>query len=238
MIKHHPSNELLQAFVSGELPASMSAAVAMHTQMCQCCQQAVNAQTDVNAHRLFEQDKATKQGAFESQGTFGTDIANSTSDMAADLDMMAMIDEITLSDDIAVDVQQAVKTIDLGGKTVELPRVLTNMPMGNATRLGKLTRARMDLEEGDIHASLLHIDAGGEVPEHTHKGYEVTLLLEGSFSDEMGSYEKGDFILLDAEHKHHPKTEDGCLCFTVANDALHFTQGLNKLLNPFASYLY
>ncbi|MFQ3312714.1 MAG: putative transcriptional regulator, partial [Colwellia sp.] len=31
---------------------------------------------------------------------------------------------------------------------------------------------------------------------------------------------------------------NGCLCFTVANDALHFTQGINKLLNPIGSFIY
>ena len=94
------------------------------------------------------------------------------------------------------------------------------------------------MDEGEIHTSLLQIQPGGMIPEHTHKGFEVTLLLDGEFSDDMGSYEAGDFIMLDGTHQHNPKTEDGCLCLTVVSDALHFTQGFGKLLNPFGSLLY
>ena len=76
------------------------------------------------------------------------------------------------------------------------------------------------------------------MPEHTHKGFELTLLLDGSFSDDKGEYVKGDFIMLDASIKHNPISQDGCLCYTVANDALHFTQGINKLLNPIGNFIY
>ena len=38
MIKHHPTFELIQAFVNGELPASLSAGIAMHAEMCPKCQ--------------------------------------------------------------------------------------------------------------------------------------------------------------------------------------------------------
>jgi putative transcriptional regulator len=76
------------------------------------------------------------------------------------------------------------------------------------------------------------------VPEHTHKGFELTLLLDGEFEDEMGKYVKGDFICLDSAHKHSPQTTQGCLCLTVVNDALQFTKGMSKLLNPFGNLIY
>jgi putative transcriptional regulator len=112
------------------------------------------------------------------------------------------------------------------------------MPLGKTANIGKLARARIQLNENEIHTSLLQIQPGGGVPEHTHKGFELTLLLEGSFHDEQGEYVKGDFIMLDASHQHHPISEEGCLCYTVANDALRFTQGINKLLNPIAAFIY
>ena len=33
MVKHHPTFELLQAYVAGDLPASLSAAIAIHADM-------------------------------------------------------------------------------------------------------------------------------------------------------------------------------------------------------------
>ena len=38
MIKHHPSNELLAKFSEGNLPATLSVAVAIHVEMCPVCQ--------------------------------------------------------------------------------------------------------------------------------------------------------------------------------------------------------
>ena len=110
--------------------------------------------------------------------------------------------------------------------------------MGKWTHLGKINRAPLILGEGEVHTHLLRIDPGGVVPEHTHKGFELTLLLEGEFEDELGTYVKGDFICLDSTHKHSPKTQKGCLCLTVVNDALHFTKGMSKLLNPIGSLIY
>ena len=63
-------------------------------------------------------------------------------------------------------------------------------------------------------------------------------MLAGTFADEQGEYVAGDFIMLDKRHQHQPATEHGCLCYTVANDALHFTQGINKLLNPIGAFIY
>ena len=38
MIKHHPTFELLRSFVDGDLPASLSAGIAIHADMCPKCQ--------------------------------------------------------------------------------------------------------------------------------------------------------------------------------------------------------
>lgn len=225
MIKHHPSQELLQAFVNGELPASLSAGVAIHADMCPACQASIANLTEQAAEKSFEQ-------AFLHQ--FVVD----ESDDISDIDFDRMFEEITQTDDLASVAPSQAKFVTLKGKEYKLPKQLQHMEFASPMNLGKLARSRINLGEGEIHSSLLHIDPGGSVPQHTHHGYELTLLLEGSFSDEMGDYHAGDFILLDQNHDHSPVSENGCLCFTVANDALHFTKGFNKLLNPFGSLIY
>ncbi|GHG03068.1 ChrR family anti-sigma-E factor [Thalassotalea marina] len=225
MIKHHPSQELLQAFVNGELPASLSAGVAIHADMCPACQANIANLTEQAAENSFEQ-------AFLHQ--FVVD----ESDDISDIDFDRMFEEITQTDDLASVTPSQAKFVTLKGKEYKLPKQLQHMEFASPMNLGKLARSRINLGEGEIHSSLLHIDPGGSVPQHTHHGYELTLLLEGSFSDDMGEYHVGDFILLDQNHDHSPVSENGCLCFTVANDALHFTKGFNKLLNPFGSLIY
>jgi len=228
MIKHHPKFELLQNFVNGDLPASLSAGIAIHADMCPQCQEKISQLTEQVAEVSFEQNFLHK---------FVVD----DEDMAeiAELDFDSIIDEITASDDIeSVKINNDEPSIEFKGSQYILPKAIRNIELGKTAQIGKLSRARLQLDEGEIHTSLLHIDPGGSVPEHTHNGFELTLLLAGSFTDEQGEYVAGDFIMLDKRHQHHPVSEHGCLCYTVANDSLHFTQGINKLLNPIGSFIY
>jgi putative transcriptional regulator len=221
MINHHPNSEILNAFVIGDLPASLAAAVAMHNDMCSTCKYEVRAMTELQVENDFESNQAAKQLL--------------TID---DIDIEQMISDITAVDTVEPEYENVAVTMNVKGQSYKLPRAIQHMPIGRWNSMGKLTRARMDLDEGEVHTSLLQIEAGGSVPQHTHKGFELTLLLEGTFKDEMGEYVAGDFIMLDGTHEHQPTTEQGCLCYTVADAAQHFTQGINKLLNPIGSLIY
>lgn len=232
MIKHHPTTDLLTSFVSGELTASLSAAIAMHNELCPTCQQKVLLMTEEIADSVFDtpsKDLSANEDVL---------VSDSENTNFTDMNFSDMINSITSSDECALVVEDVPVTINVKGLSYELPRAIRHMNMGKWNSLGKLSRSRIQLDEGEVHTSLLKIDAGGNVPEHTHKGYELTLLLSGEFSDEKGRYVPGDFIMLDASHTHTPITETGCLCFTVANAPQHFTQGFNKLLNPIGSLVY
>lgn len=221
MIKHHPSDELLNVFVNGDLPASLSAAIAIHNDMCPCCQEKIALITHAKASIVFHEEGKIND--------------NSEGEL---VDIDQMIASIVSDDRIAIPTLATNKEITMGDVTYTLPKAIENIDLGSSMQLGKLTRSRLELDEGAIHSSLLHIQAGGSVPVHTHKGYELTLLLSGEFSDEAGHYIPGDFIMLDASHTHEPVSENGCLCFTVANGSLHFTQGINRLLNPIGQFIY
>ena len=56
MIKHHPNLKLLQSFSAGELPASLSAAISIHVDMCPVCQEKVTELTEQFAENCFDQD--------------------------------------------------------------------------------------------------------------------------------------------------------------------------------------
>ncbi|UUO23342.1 transcriptional regulator [Colwellia sp. M166] len=227
MIKHHPKFSLLQSFVDGDLPASLAAGIAIHAEMCPLCQQKVTQLTEQVAEASFEE-------SFDAE--FIVDDADTK---AAELDFDDIIGQITASDDVEpMKAASVERSVSFKGTQYVLPNALRNMSLGKTAQIGKLSRARILLDEGGIHTNLLHIGAGGSIPEHTHKGFELTLLLAGTFADEQGEYVQGDFIMLDKRHQHQPATEQGCLCYTVANDALHFTQGINKLLNPIGSFIY
>lgn len=216
MIKHHPTQALLKTYVNGELPASLSVAIAAHIELCPCCAEKVELLTEQSAHNAFSCDQYYDES----------------------MEFTDLIDLITDDDSTDFDTPIEAVNVTANNQTYNVPQVLRNLEHGKWLNLGKVSRARLDIEDGDLHSNLLHISPKGAVPTHTHKGFELTLILDGSFHDEMGHYVKGDFIWLNEEHTHNPMTEEGCLCLTVADSGLKFTQGLSKLFNPIADKMY
>ncbi|CAH9065268.1 Anti-sigma-E factor ChrR [Pseudoalteromonas holothuriae] len=216
MIKHHPSEQLLSQYSKGELPATLCMAVSAHLDFCSCCK-----------------DKVAALELNQASSAFGEN--EGTSDLDDFSDMFA---QITQNEDIYQAKPFHNEPLSYQNKRVVLPRAIASSSRSKFVQLGKLARARLNIDDGELRASLLQIDASGEIPHHTHTGFELTLLLDGEFSDENGSYVPGDFIWLDGKHHHQPVTMEGCLCFTVVNSALHFNKGLSKLLNPIGNLIY
>ncbi|UQV24216.1 ChrR family anti-sigma-E factor [Vibrio sp. J383] len=236
MIKHHPNAAILKDFVDGTLADSVSLIVSSHVELCEHCQQQVSMLTAQAADSVFESDTS----AFESD-TSGLKLSDSemdaflSDDGEFDFDAIA---QITADSSQAIEVTPEVQQVTVADTTFTIPRALNSVARKDWMNLGKISRARLDFDDEAHHTSLLHIDKDGQVPCHTHKGFEITLLLEGSFEDEMGVYNKGDFIWLDGDHTHQPATKEGCVCLTVSSDALYFTKGVSQLFNPLGKYIY
>ncbi len=217
MIKHHPSDDILAQFAAGQLPVSVSVAVSIHVEMCTCCQEQVA--------------KYTEQAANES-------LVVSDDERLLNSELDEMFEQITQDQSIdSIPVQNA-QMLKWSNKEIIMPSALRQLEFSDWSGLGKVSRSRVKLDDKDNRSSLLHIDAGGQVPAHTHTGQELTVLLEGSFKDEMGEYHRGDFIWLTGEHEHQPISEKGCLCYAVVTNPLHFTEGLSRLLNPIGKLIY
>ena len=93
---------------------------------------------------------------------------------------------------------------------------------------------RISESEGG-EASLLWISGGVRVPSHTHDGSEVTLVLQGAFSDITGRYGRGDIAIADADLDHRPMTSVGedCICFAVTDAPLRLTGPVGRILDRF-----
>ena len=69
------------------------------------------------------------------------------------------------------------------------------------------------------------MDPGTSVPLHSHNGKEYILVIEGSFCDEYGEYNKGDMQINDQKIKHNPTAcnSSGCVCLSITeNDVVFF----------------
>lgn len=224
-ITYHPKDELLSSHANGDLPESLAVAISLHCELCPQCQKKLDAITNRLASKTWDstgnkEEKEANEKASDSDG-FDSMLANI---MALEIEPTHLAPE-------------PVYTLFIDDKEYQLPYILHRYDNLKWNHLGAVSRTRLN-EEQDTRSNLLHIKPGGEIPHHTHKGFELTLLLDGSFEDESGYYQKGDFIWLDASNSHSPKTSEGCLCYTVQNAPLYFKQGLSKLFNPIGNLLY
>lgn len=81
---------------------------------------------------------------------------------------------------------------------------------------------------------LLYIPPGKAVPEHGHRGMELTLVLQGSFSDSEGAFHRGDVETAHDEVDHQPIAGAGepCICLAATAAPLRFHAMLPRLLQP------
>lgn len=85
---------------------------------------------------------------------------------------------------------------------------------------------------------LINVRAGRAVPQHTHDGDELTLILRGAFEDVTGRYERGDLAIADHDIDHRPVADssEDCLCLAVTNAPIRLSGTFSKFLNPFLRF--
>lgn len=89
------------------------------------------------------------------------------------------------------------------------------------------------LHEGDEgSARLLFIPPEQAVPEHGHNGLEMTLVLQGSYHDDAGTFGVGDVEIADGDVDHIPTAGKGapCICLAATDAPLRFRSWQPRLV--------
>jgi len=211
MSNFHPDLELLTEYSAGSLPLAQSACVSIHVSHCRRCERIAGQLTDLGAS-LFESLQPLPVG--EDQ-----------------------LDAVLARLDDDKPLEYANKKAGPSGTPAILQRLmrgdfsdLTWRNIGSSLRISHLKTGDPQHE-----FALYHIRAGGRIPKHTHRGTEMTLILEGGFSDANGSYHKGDFLIRRPGDVHAPtalQSED-CICLAVLDAPLRFTDWKFRWMNPF-----
>jgi len=82
---------------------------------------------------------------------------------------------------------------------------------------------------------LLSLDPGSRMSKHSHEHRELTFIVCGSYSDELGHFKAGDIADLSADHHHQPYVDSDIPCISlIATDAPVKFDGLfGKIVQPF-----
>lgn len=87
-------------------------------------------------------------------------------------------------------------------------------------------------------ATLLWARAGRALPNHTHEGLELTLVLEGAFHDHRGRFVPGDISVADESLDHRPVADDDapCLCLSVLFAPLKYTGSRTRFIGDLIGF--
>lgn len=213
-MKFHPSPELLVRYSAGTISPAMSFVIAMHIKHCDVCKQQQNSLEAFGGVSIESSShEEMTDSAFEAlmgliDDNEQIDALNpSVEDAAIASDYMPILERLANKDYDGVEWQHVAK---------------------------KISHAELAIDDQNNKIELLKFSSGAKIPSHTHKGNEYTVILEGSYSDEMGEFVAGDFIHLTGEHHHKPVAgKEGCVCIAVTDAPMEFTGPIGPILNFF-----
>lgn len=204
-ITHHTPDALLAAYASGNLAQPYDLTVAAHISLCDEC-----------------------RAAFMAHQTAGGVVLKSSAEVALSdtlkANTLAMLDAPFTSKPAAVrsGIYPAPIMEALKGKP----------PKWKSLGLGVRQCIVSASDAGS--ARLLYIPSGQAVPDHSHNGLELTLVLQGSFSDSTGRFGVGDIEVADQSLEHTPIADAGapCICLAATDSPLRFSSMLPRILQP------
>jgi len=130
----------------------------------------------------------------------------------------------------------AIRTDYIKGKHLPLPLCRHLSTCGEKARWRRLPGMKMmniPTRSADYQLMLLQIAPGGKTSHHSHHGQEITLVLDGAFTDARATYRTGELALCGSETAHAPVAcpEQGCICIVALNSPLAFSNPVIRLLN-------
>jgi putative transcriptional regulator len=208
-IRHHLSDPLLMAYAAGQLPEAFSLIVATHVSLCDECRA-----------RLL---------SFEAVGGALIDTVPEVEMAPGSLDaVLARLD--------APPARPAPQPRRGDGL---FPAPLADYVGGDLSAvkwrpIGMGVRQAILPTEKSATARLLYIPAGQAVPDHGHRGMELTLVLQGAFRDDVDRFGPGDVEIATEDLEHTPVAEGGvpCICLAATDAPLRFNSFLPRVLQP------
>jgi putative transcriptional regulator len=208
-ISHHLSDETLQDYTAGALDGSMEVVIACHLTYCNSCR--ARASTfDATAAAMLEETPCVT--------------VNTTAD--------ALLDRAKNSDESTHPAPQV----------TGVPRPLARLLPATLEALEwkRLAPGIKQYNLTDKHRKfgafkLLHLAPGVVLSQHTHQDKELTLVLRGSYQDEIGRFKAGDVADLGEDVIHQPvvDTQEPCIALIATQSPVRFSGVMGRLMQPF-----
>lgn len=205
-IRHHLSDPLLMAYAAGTLPEAFGLVVATHVSLCDDCR--------------------ARMASFDAVG--GAVVESAEAVALSDGCLEAVLTRLGAQD-------AAPAVAARGAVPAPLSDYIGHDFAGVKWRaLGMGVRQAILPTAKGASARLLYIPAGQAVPDHGHRGTELTLVLQGAFRDAFDRFGPGDLEIATETDEHTPVAEAGmdCICLAATDAPLRFNALVPRLLQP------
>lgn len=212
-INHHLTDALLMSYAAGTLDEGFSLVVATHVSLCDECR--------------------ARLESFEAVGGALVDECEviQLSDHALDA-TFAMIEKMPEAPDAP--------WVKGRSKGDVFPTPLQDYVGGDLDNVkwrsigGGVMQAVLKTNGSD-KVRLLSIPGGTAMPDHGHRGLELTMVLKGAFEDGDGYFGRGDVEVANEDLHHTPVAVAGeeCICLAATDAPLRFKGLMPRIAQPF-----
>lgn len=228
MANYHPDTEMLIEFSAGSLPAATAVCVATHLEYCVQCRSQVAKFTHIGGSLLAQAEPAALAESAHKCHSADYTATDSALDQA-----LAAIDKLPPCEaPYAASAPSDDKPFPAALKQL-LPSRLEELSWRKIS--ASLSIAQLFPGDSQRELALHKLRSGGGVADHDHCGEEITVVIQGSFSDQNGLYTPGDFLVHQPGEAHSPiASNDGdCICLSAMAAPVKFTGFFTRLINPF-----
>ena len=216
MIRHHPSGDLLASYAAGGLNAGAMLVVGSHVEVCADCRSEIALLNGLGGLMLAGLEPVSlSEGALERALK-------------------------RLGEDRPPRRVHAPRPRFLNG--FEIPKRLENHEIGARLWLAPgIWFAPVQAErETETCTYLVYGAKNKTLPKHTHPGRELTVVLHGAYTDELGDFATGDFAEADdtISHAQVVTADSECLCL-ISSDGPMKPEGFTaRLVQSYAGRRY
>lgn len=213
-VSHHLTDETIQDYAAGSLTMAMETLVACHLTVCKHCRDKAQVADEIGGN-IFDSSQSVAPVA-------------SAADLLARASMMPQH-----SAPVAV-VKPAVTGV---------PRPLARLLPTTLQELDwrRIAPGVKQHNLSDQHRKygafqLLHLEPGVVLSAHSHNDRELTYLVQGSYTDEIGHFAAGDIADLDGHQEEHQPvvdSEEPCIALIATHSPVNYSGMVGKIMQPF-----
>ncbi len=214
-VSHHLTDITIQDYAAGTLSMPMETLVACHLTVCSQCRRRAEVADSIGGNLFDQAEPAT--------------VTVSAADLLA---------RAAMAPDHAAPQTASVASPAQPGVPRPLSRLLpTGLEELDWRRIAPgIKRFNLSDQHRKYGAfQLLHLDPGVTLSAHSHNDRELTYLVQGSYSDEVGKFQVGDIADLDGHHHHQPviDSEEPCIALIATHSPVRYSGFVGKIMQPF-----